>query len=320
MESSFENDPGLSHVGDVVASGDSLYAVGAGGPGDRRLGTVIKGLFEYSQRSFVSTENVTCDGPLLVAYDSRGSELRRVFESDISRCVATDAFGGDQKEIFVGFAAKGRDHGSTLALDTFGQELWRYQEDPPRSVFGPQTGKFNVEQLNFIDIGGERSILVLINEGTWYQSHLVLLDPRTGKRKGEFLHSGRMYQAEMFASGNALIVRARNNHLVPAASVREEGAAPMVVFALDASKVYGQGPPFTGELEDSAGILWYYALSDRGESIPELKSIAGGVWQARATCGQFFYFAEGGKSDRQELADVHTCPADLKFSPVDLSR
>ncbi len=70
VESSFDNELGLTHVGDLVATDDTLYAVGAGGPGDRKLGVVIRGVPERISAPEGGVEIVHTDGTRTLIQDA----------------------------------------------------------------------------------------------------------------------------------------------------------------------------------------------------------------------------------------------------------
>ncbi|NIM15801.1 MAG: hypothetical protein GTO45_35705, partial [Candidatus Aminicenantes bacterium] len=101
---------------------------------------------------FGPIEGVEIKDNILIAFDPKGNERRKYFDSRITRHTVSDIDQDGKKDVLVGFEDRGKEHSQVIAFDSKMNELnekWNYINKPDYPYFrdGGFGGKFNVRDL-----------------------------------------------------------------------------------------------------------------------------------------------------------------------------
>jgi hypothetical protein len=275
---------------------------------------------------FGPIEGVEIKDNTLIAFDAKGKQRRKTFDSVITCHQLADIDQDGKKDVLVGFKERGKQHSRVMVFDSKKNELnekWNYMKKPdyPYIIekgekFGGFGCKFMVGDLKVFNVRSQKIIVILFRDTPWYPSALVVLNSK-GEKLKEFWHPGFMYQVEKIK--NVFIIRAVNNHLRQMKTYKNYKRNPSVIFGLKYEHIYGEAPPYLGSLEKNTDFQWYYVLSGGDEEFLELVVLDRKI-SVFAACGKMFYFNENGKLDQVGQATDYSCEETLRLIRLPLPK
>lgn len=272
-----------------------------------------------SKQLFGPIEGVEIKEKTLIAFDAKGKQRRKTFDSVITCHQLADIDGDGKKDVLIGFEEIGKEHSRVIAFDSKRNELnkkWNYINQPDQPYIGLRGGKFRVLDLKVFNIESQKIIFILFRDSPWYSSVLIVLNSN-GEKLKELWHPGFMYQVERIK--DVFIIRAANNDLRQTSISKNPNKNFSVIFGLKYEHIYGEAPPYFGRLEKNTHFEWYYALSDQDEEFKELVVLDGKI-STFTTCGKMFYFNENGRLNQVGYADGHSCRNTLRLLKLRLSK
>ncbi len=255
---------------------------------------------------FGPIEGVEIKDNILIAFDPKGNERRKYFDSRITRHTVSDIDQDGKKDVLVGFEDRGKEHSQVIAFDSKMNELnekWNYINKPDYPYFrdGGFGGKFNVRDLKVFNIEAQKIIVILFEDCLWYPSVLIVLNSN-GEKLKEFWHPGHMYQVERIK--DVFIIYAVNNYLKQWAAFKKYNRNLSVIFALKYEHIYGEAPPYFGRWQKNTHFEWYYVLAGQEDFVG--MTILNGEIFTTTRCGALFFFNENGLN-KGAYADEHSC-------------
>ena len=256
--------------------------------------------------SFGPIEGVEIKDNNLIAFDAKGKQRRKTFDSIITRHKIADIDQDGKKDVLVGFEERGKEHSRVIALDSKMNELnekWNYKKKPDYPYFrdGGFGGKFMVQDLKVFSVQSKKVIIILFRDTPWYPSVLVVLNSN-GEKLKEFWHPGFMYRVEKIK--NVFIIRAINNDLQQLPAFKSYDRNLSVIFGLKYKHIYGEAPPYFGSLGKNTHFEWYYVLADQEDFI-NMTVLSEEIFTT-TNCGALFFFNENGVN-KAGYADDHSC-------------
>jgi len=150
---------------------------------------------------------------------------------------------------------------------------------------------------------GDKEIVVIAHDPNWYPSRLILLD-KEGSLLGEYFHPGHLRHvetAEMSPDGRrAVICAGPNNDLRQIIEGSNDYAYHYAVFLLDCQEIWGQAPPYFGEVLQRGSEKWYRVVFPQGRGINSLEIIRKQAYsqptiEVKISDGRFFYLGLDGE-------------------------
>jgi hypothetical protein len=247
----------------------------------------------------------------LIAFDAKGKQRRKTFDSVITCHKLADIDQDGRKDVLVGFEERGKEHSRVIAFDSKMNELnekWNYMKKPdyPYIIkkgekFGGFGGNFMVNDLKVFNVRSKKVIFILFRDTPWYPSVLVVLNSK-GEKLKEFWHPGFMYQVERIK--DVFIIRAVNNDLKQLSAFRNYNRNLSVIFGLTYEHIYGEAPPYFGRWQKNTHFEWYYVLAEQ-EDFVAMTILEGEIF-ITTRCGALFFFNENGLS-KGAYSDEHSC-------------
>jgi hypothetical protein len=271
--------------------------------------------------TFGPIEGVQIKDNTLIAFDTKGKQRWKTFDSKIVQHMLSDIDGDGKKDVLIGFEERGKEYSRVMAFDSKMNELnekWNYMKKPdyPYSRDGGFGGKFRVNDLEVFNVRSQKIIVILFRDTPWYPSVLVVLNSK-GEKQKEFWHPGFLYQVEKIK--NVFIIRAVNNHLRQTEEFKNYKKNPSVIFGLKYEHIYGEAPPYFGRLQKNTDIEWYYVLSGGNEEFLELVVLNGKI-STFAACGKMFYFNENGRLNEVGYSTNYSCEESLHLIKLPLPK
>jgi hypothetical protein len=256
--------------------------------------------------SFGPIEGVEIKDHILTAFDAKGNERRKYFDSKIEQYKFSDIDQDGKKEVLVGFEERGKEHSRVIAFDSKMNELnekWNYMKKPdyPYSMDGGFGGKFRVMDLEVFSFESREIIVILFGDTPWYPSVLVVLNSN-GEKLKEFWHPGFMYQVERIK--DVFIIYAVNNDLKQLPAFKNYNRNLSVIFALKYEHIYGEAPPYFGRSQKNTHFEWYYVLAEQEDFV--VMTVLNEEIFTTTRCGALLFFNENGK-DRVEYTSEYSC-------------
>jgi hypothetical protein len=261
---------------------------------------------------FGPIEGVEIKDNTLIAFDAKGKQRRKTFDSVITCHQLADIDEDGKKDILVGFEERGKQHSQVMAFDARMNELnekWNYMKEPdyPYIIekgekFGGFGGKFMVVDLKVFNVKSEKIIVILFRDTPWYPSALVVLNSN-GEKLKEFWHPGHMYQVESIR--DVFVIRAINNDLQELPAYKNYNRNLSVIFGLTYEHIYGEAPPYVGKFQKNTQFEWYYVLAEQEDFIR--MTVLNEEIFATTGCGALLFFNENGMDKKVRYSDDHSC-------------
>ena len=240
----------------------------------------------------------------LVAYDAKGNQWRKKFNTKIDQKLIVDINDDGKRDVLIGFNATGPEHSTIIAFGTKGRQLWTYTKKATYPYNAPNSGKMRVGDLKAFLVTDKKIVSAIFADGTWFQSVWIILD-KFGNVLKELWHPGALGEVKLL--GDVFIVRGLNNDLRSTKISRYPQKNFSVLFALKYENIYGQAPPYFGDMIKNDDFEWYYALSDQKIAITDMQIVKGKV-RIWTNCGKGYYFDEKGFTGRIGSGDDQSCP------------
>lgn len=214
---------------------------------------VLLGLTGCLSFRFLASVSFDQVNGVVSAYDSEGNiAFVQTFEGEIVDALIAN------NSVIVAFGRTGALAGHVIALSATGKRIWDFDT---YSGFGFEANSHYFEvrgiRKSNLDGSGLDELVVWAGDPTWYWSRLLVLDPRSGDRIGDFAHPGLIYTVEISNMDSddikEVLVRAVNNKLLTVGSKRAD-----VVILFEGDNIHGAGPKAdSSSLEVTATFQWY---------------------------------------------------------------
>ena len=264
---------------------------------------------------FGSIEGAETRGNTLIAFDTRGNQWRKNFNSKISRYAVADIDQDGKKDVLVGFASDGNEGGQVITFNRPGKETWRYLCTSPYPYPRQGKGELGVFDIKVFTENQEPVIAVLWGDQAWYQSVLVMLNPQ-GKQLKELWHPGHLQQIEKIE--NTYVVRAINNDLRVTPLSKNPHKNFSVLFGIKFENIYGEAPPYLGNARKNTHFEWYYVLSDQEESWGQIVPLKDRI-RIPISCGLVLHINDRGEYNIGR-ADSYSCKDSLRIIRLQIQK